>query len=541
MATLKKPIKPVNTLIMTALIGLIGFILWPYVEKFTTPDESTFIYEGFLISGLGKLPYRDFFDFVLPGTFYIVALVNFLTGGVSMVALRLVALLCLGACMGITLAIGKQYLSKTWLWALGVILWFLNFPGGMEIQHHLFSTFFGMLGVWFLWQAVNKNNRQAIVTGGICIGLAAICTQSLGGLLGLSLTAFLCWQRGVKNTLYYFVLPAALPVLAVFGYFALQGAFTQLWYSTVTWLYEGGYRDTSSNTYLLDGIVKFASIVTSMLKHPSILWKRLDLVLYLPVILSLALLPPLGLLWPIEYIGKRVKTMQQKDWQLALLWFAGVGFFLATLSYPNTRLVAYHGFILVLLACMALQNLLKKHTQAYKGLVITGLCYTLIYAGLQAEQSWQMLQGPRFISYGTVEKTLVSPGYYPPDYVAAYNQLLEILHTVCPPGESLFVYNHAPEINLLSDRHNPTRFQLLMHTLDTPRQLDEATQTLHTKKPTVIIYDHLDAQNFKKDYRFKALRNEDYHLHGIEALIEQAYQPLGQLGTLSVFIRTEEK
>ena len=51
------------------LVGLAAFILWPYFAKMTTPDESTFIYEG-LLTSRGAVPYRDFFDFVFPGTFY---------------------------------------------------------------------------------------------------------------------------------------------------------------------------------------------------------------------------------------------------------------------------------------------------------------------------------------------------------------------------------------------------------------------------------------------------------------------------------------
>ena len=119
--------------------GLLGlwllFICWPYFIKLPVQDESTFLYEGYQVA-LGKLPYRDFFDFILPGIFYLVAgLIKLF--GVSMIVFRTAALLMVLGCIAMTMQLARFFLPRGGWITLGLLLWVFHLPAGLELQHHL--------------------------------------------------------------------------------------------------------------------------------------------------------------------------------------------------------------------------------------------------------------------------------------------------------------------------------------------------------------------------------------------------------------------
>lgn len=70
---------------------------WPLVH-----DLPIFLYDGFLMTDLGRMPYRDFFEINAPGTLLLFATVHQLTGGEAL-ALRLLDLSVLGAISALTL------------------------------------------------------------------------------------------------------------------------------------------------------------------------------------------------------------------------------------------------------------------------------------------------------------------------------------------------------------------------------------------------------------------------------------------------------
>ena len=537
--------------LLIVLAGLAALILWPYFGKMTVPDESTFIYEGAL-TARGLIPYKDFFDFIFPGTFLAVsAIIHWCGGVVSLSALRLSALLMLGTCTGLTLDIGRRYLSPPWLLSLGLLFWILNLPGGMEIQHHLFSTFFGMLSAYCMWRYVALTQHQKwLVLAGLAVGLSTLCTQSLGGMLGITLSIALIlscrfqqqqrWGHALKTWLLSFAFPAALPMLLCIIWLWHAHALSDFRYDTATWLLEGGYRQTSSTIYLMDGFTKFWSIIASITRdarHVKLIWVRPDLTLYLPVLVILFILPLLGLCWPPVYLWRKRQqgeAFRSADWPLITLWLAALGFMLATLSYPNTRLVGYHGFIPCLLSAMFLQTVLKNKPRLSRMLFGVWLAFALTTGLVQAMQSYAMLTGPRFVSYGTAEKELYNDRF-PQEYVPAYNQLTQLIRMATPSGKTLFIYNQAPELYLLTQRDNPTRYQLLMALYNTPEQIKEATQAVAAQPPAILIYDRQDELDFTRDYRFHTLRRYDYHLHGLEALLSTRYHPVAQMASMTIF------
>ncbi len=533
--------------------GLLGlwllFICWPYFIKLPVQNESTFLYEGYLVS-LGKLPYRDFFDFILPGIFYLVAgLIKLF--GVSMVAFRLTALTMILGCIAITLYLARFFLPrKGWL-TLGLLLLVFHLPRVLEIQHHLCSAFTGMLAVLCMWHALFQQDHirpKLLLLAGFWIGLTTLFTQTLGVTLGIALGLYLLFfltllqkqslGRSLTYTILHLTLPALLPIALTFGYFATQGTLGKLWYSTFTFLARGSYAATTTHIYFLDGWMKLNTYRKIILSNGPIALLAFFLLLS-------GSLPLIGLVWLPTYLLRKRNhpkpalwnTTSLLHWRLLFLWVAGIGFFAAMFSYPNTRMVLWHSWLLYLMAWIAFH--MACHTRPQLERLLGGLVTlcVLTFLILSTEKSFKLLQLPRMVSYGTREHGLILEDT--PQNIRGMNALFRTIHDQSPPGENLFVYNGAPHYYLLTSQLNPTRFQMLMAVYNTPEQIQETLHDLTHKKPTFIIYDHLDQLDFEQDQRFKKWQHYDYHLHGIETLLTEKYTLLSQCNNLWLFKRKD--
>lgn len=547
------------SLLLGVLILLFSmkWLLWPQMLKVPVPDESTFLYEGWRVAN-GAVPYRDFFEFIGPGTLYWVAW-HIKLFGMSLLALRLSVTFCVIGGLWLLWSIAKRFLRQDWCLLLCVFTLATYLPGGLVVQHHIYSALLGLIAVWALIKFIETKSATSrqdfwLYLAGFATGVCGLFTQSLGGLLGLSLAVFL-WvyfrfqsQKGSLNALVstalYFILPALFPVLGLMVFFKAQNALGDLTYDTFGWLMQGGYAKTTSHWYLLDAWTRIGSVIKSTIIHPSLLWKRPDVFLQAFWMLVQGFLPILGILWTLQVIldnwphkNPYKQAFSDLQWQLLLITLSSGAYLAATLSYPNVVLVAYHGWLPYLLAFGALANIRKRYSLAglIGTLVVLSLSFNqLVVTVLDAVQAYRT---PGIVSYGTRETTL-SPVNHSLQEVHAFNALLQFLHEQSPPGQSLFIYNGAPEFYLLTARENPTRYQMLMALYNTPSQIAEAVADLNRKKPSLIIYNQVDIMNFKRDQRFHKLRHYDFRLHALEALLQKHYQPAGQLGPLIIFRKT---
>lgn len=534
------------------IISLAGYILWPALLRLPQMDENLFIYEGW-ITALGKVPYRDFFEFIGPLTFWLTALVIKL-GGLSIAALRIESLFLLVASALFTWKIGARYLPHPWLIWLCVFLWFVLIPGRLQVQHHLISSFFGLWSVSRLFDGISKEperllDSRAIPETALLLSLTLLTTQSLGGLLlgaiALFLIAYgrlglqLSWRALAQKLIRNLALPIVLPIGAVMFYFGSQGALDDYIYSTVTWLWEGGYAKLTSHHYLGEGFLKLFIID---------IWQQV-------LMLMLGWLPVLGLLWGAETLIRQAIQLKastgfaleespnpapQKFWRLLLLWAGAAAFFAGTFSFPTSVLIAAHGWLPYLLAIMAIYNSGLRHRPRWLMtlLVLSGIWF----AGLL----WMQIQVARFmheseerlISYGTVEKELFSPSYYSATDTKIINAITYWIHTHTPEDQPLYAYNISPEFYFLTNRHNPTRYQYIMHLYNTPAQLEEAGRSLGKALPPFVLYDQIDRQFFTKDYRFQPYWGTDYRIQPVERVIQQHYRLKRDFGTLQLYERT---
>jgi hypothetical protein len=173
----------------TFLVCYLRSFFFPHVPFLLWGDALGYATKGARILA-GELPYRDFFDFVPPGTELVYAILFHWIG----VALWLPNLLmCVMATMT-TLWVtwcARRLVHGDFVLLPGLLVTGFVLAGSFDATHHWFSTLFVMAAVAVLFDAVSS--RRVLAAGALC-GMAASFTQSKGaaGLLGL--LAYLWWK-----------------------------------------------------------------------------------------------------------------------------------------------------------------------------------------------------------------------------------------------------------------------------------------------------------------------------------------------------------
>lgn len=181
--------------LMVALGGFTFSVCW--LRSFVFPNTAILFWGdafGFATKGArilgGEMPYRDFFEFITPGTDLVYALV-FRWLGISLWVPNL--LMCIMA----TIAT----LWVTWCARRLVHGWFVVLPallmtgfvlsGSLDATHHWFSTLSVLGAVAALFEGVSW--RRTLAAGAMC-GLAASFTQSKGAAVLAGLVVYLWWK-----------------------------------------------------------------------------------------------------------------------------------------------------------------------------------------------------------------------------------------------------------------------------------------------------------------------------------------------------------
>ncbi len=522
------------------ILGLIAFGIftcWPYCLKAPTPDESTFLYEG-LLTAKGKLPYRDFFDFIWPGTFYLVAWLIQFSGGLSIVVVRVFTIAVLLTSGALTLIMGRAYLPKRWLCLLAGLFWMLHFPASIQVQHHILSSFMGIVAVFCLWKTIGKDqlSRSYLISSGLALSACTLFTQSLGIILILLMSGVVFSRAlsqgasAVKQAMPLFAAAILTPILFTFGFFMWHHAWGDFWYGTSVWLFHGGYIQTSNHLFFFEIYPRLLTFFQT--PHPS----AADCMYFLLNLLYL-ILPVLGLCSGLTYCPRllRRQNINPQDWELFLLFAATLGFLASTLSHSSFYHMAYNGWIPFMLGSVILAPLLRRIPKVETALLALMFVLFFITGVQQLRESFQIRALPMVRSFGTQERQLY---WLQPDFrdTANVNQMLETIHQLSPPGDSLFVYNLAPEFYLLTNRDNPSRFQLLMAVLDTPAQIKEVTDALTLKKPMFILYEHQDERFFQAEAQATHSPIINYHLLPLEQVIQQHYTLFSRFSRYELYI-----
>ena len=161
--------KVILSLFAVLLIAQAGFSLrWPVAH-----DEAPLFYEAFVMRTEGRVPYRDIFDFQMPGSFAAYYVLGRL-GGFNELHIRILDLLILFALLLVTFFAMRRFGKLTAFTA--ILLFGLKYLQGgpsMSLQRDYLLLIFLALALWIGMQndSLNRMHRLGL---GILFGLAAV-------------------------------------------------------------------------------------------------------------------------------------------------------------------------------------------------------------------------------------------------------------------------------------------------------------------------------------------------------------------------------
>ncbi len=225
--------KRLTTIILVLLAALLIVQAAFSLQWRITHDEAPLLYEAFLMQSDGRVPYRDIFDFQMPGSFAAYYALG-LASGFGYFRLRLLDLGILTALLIVTfLREAMRGLSRPTALAAALLFGLKYLQGGayMSLQREYLLLIFIALAVWINMRDVLTFKHRLLI--GFFFGLAAVIKPHAAiGLLPILLFDIADMLQRRKLTLLNAaassILPAsagfAIPVLVMIAWLALTGA-----------------------------------------------------------------------------------------------------------------------------------------------------------------------------------------------------------------------------------------------------------------------------------------------------------------------------
>ena len=444
--------------------------------------------EGIVLQGAvrilrGELPYRDFFSFYTPGSFYLHALIFHLFGTSELVA-RSLLIVYAALFAFLTYMLSRRVNSRRASAVAALLLSLICLPARFQNLHNWDSTAAALLSVYCaVWFLQINHGALAFLTG-LFAGASLMIDQSKGSglLLGLVIATVALWRakRGFWTVRLLLIggVGATLPAVSVITYFAGRGALHQM---LAAWLWPlSHYTAVNSLPYgynhMGHALINSLSSSTSLERAIIIIvFSAMTLISVLPILtIALAavearrtLRPPLSVPSPLS--------------QYVVLGGAILlGVFLSTWATGRPdflRMIYVTPLYLFSLPLLLDARLVRLPSfQRLRTIVTAFLLISFLAAG--ALMSWPGRIATNVVNTrrGVVRTTV-------PDEVVTYVQ------SHVPAGEKVLMYPYAVTYSFLTATMSPTKYDFLQVGMHTPEQFSEATRELEEAGTPVVIFD----------------------------------------------------
>jgi hypothetical protein len=417
----------------------------------------------------GQLPYRDFFEFVGPVTFYWIALFFHLFGETWM-ATRICVLVLGTATAVLVYFIARRLKPGSEIMAL--IFWLaILFPTWPAVNHHLIANLFALGAFALLLWWLDGAHNMVLVLCGIAVGVtfATMFPKGLALSAAFVVIVLLRDHRHI-SALVHFLAGCSIAVLAGIGYFWARGILGDLCYANFLFPIRH-YSQVGSTPYGFGLGTHFWGTFGSLTGHilgfpiAFVLWTPFALVFLLP-----AVLVAIGIFRRSSFTEKTLPY-----------WIAGSALWLSELHRPDLiHLVMASPVFMVLLFSFVSRAFIRR--------------LLLISAATLASVNLLVcLTAPVRVTTPVGSMALF-----------ARNPVIEFTNSHVRPGESIFVYPYSPIYYFLARAVNPTRFSYLIYGQQTPEQVGEAVESIEKDRTRYVIWDttfEATATSSMPDYR----------------------------------------
>lgn len=478
--------KPEASL-LDRLIALAAFLLtFLYLYSFR---RHTFLDldEGIILQGAqrildGQVLYRDFFAFVTPGSYYLLALVFKVFGNSYLVAHTELAVT--GALFSpVTYLLARRVCSRQSSLLVTGLMALTAVPVVYAVLHNWDSTLWACLAVYCAVRLVESRGLGWAFATATFASLTVLFEQSKGAglILGLSLGFVLIHWKDPDQKLFtregLIALVAGLswPVLTTFAYFASQHALGTMLYD---WFWP--LRHYSAANRVPFGYGNMSEQAQHVMFGSGSLGFRLFVILVFSETFWLPLLPILGsaFLFRLLLLRWRGKPMPE-HWQYYILISAIIlGLLLSVLA---GRLDYFHFMYLQPIFFLVFAWLLNgrdiRNRFFTRAAPVLGFCLTMSLLAIAAEALFQAGTGkPISTRRGivTMDKT---------------DEVIPRVQEYAAPGEKILVYPYLSTYYYLTQTYSPTRYEFYQPGMHTFEQLDEMVRDFSADPTRLVLYE----------------------------------------------------
>lgn len=552
-----------------ALVFILSCLyLFPFFNLYQGGDE------GYLLTGAqrilrGEAIYRDFYHFLAPGAFVLLALL-FKIFGVYFWVVRLAALFTGALLAALTYLLAEKLLRNRYLALLPPFMVLVaGFPDWFLYSHHWLSSLLALMAVYLLvrgeeavfYPAEENAARPGKARGlyfaaGLCAALSLAVMQSKGLLLLLALGAYLWFFSPRPKFNFKSYLLGALSGLALlFFYLLWLGTLKGFFYYTLLWPFTHYTRANSVPYFNLgkDFLWQSWNLLKQALLHPTP-HNLLSSVFYLSEIFFLAVLGYLSILALaaafIRGLKARRKKAEREGSLLCLYTSAAFAFFLSLGHRPDILHFIYGASLPLILFFYFMQKgiaasgLLRRDPRPRILSALGGLALVLMI----------MFLGINTLARGedNLLKRFRQPHYAIEDpkgrqwtdiagYAQDYNFLMSFMKGRLGPREPFIVMHYQPIIYFFLDAYNPTDTDYFYPEHNSEEQLNRILETIRQQRIRYILKDDfIEGILSGKDaaaYPYADL--EVYKQEPVNRYLEGNYQPVLTLNHFTLYERKQ--
>ena len=440
--------------------------------------------EGIVLQGAervlrGQIPYRDFFTFYTPGSFYLVALV-FRIFGDSFTVARFSIAVCGAVCSVLTYALSRRVCGR----GIAVLCAMLATLAGAAFRflvlHNPYSTVFAFLALYAALRAIETRRLPWMFAAGSLASTTLLFEQSKGvgvfaGLV-LALVLFRIFDNGwhgITDWVYGLLLGGCWPLVLTCWFF---GAHHALGVMAHDWIWP--LQHYTKANHVPYGFQNWSDQTRELIFHSGPPWLRVVKVLTVSPTVIVPILPlvAIAVLGRLAWKGwaRDVRSQQFAYYILVCSVCAGL---LASVYVvrPDSLHFMYLAPIwyVVLAWILDAQGAGSKFLQNARPYLFA---YVVISFGMLALASLLPARGARY----RVETRRGIIKTNAEDTVVPYAQA----HLAT--GEELLVYPYLPLYNYLTGTLSPSRYDFFQPGMNTPDQADQIIQSLIPDKAVLL-------------------------------------------------------
>ncbi len=499
------PAWPKYLFLLAVAIFLYLFLFkFPATPLFSDGDQSIFLYEGERMFN-GDVMYRDFFEFTLPGTQALYALLfaifgpfYWIVGAVTLVLGVVTAWLIL--------SISEKIIPAPLTYLPAILYVFFGFRWfGLDGSHRMFSPIFILIAVLLIMRG---RSTLQLVLAGSSLAITSFFTQQRGFVALVAIVVFLCVEGIFRKESWAAIfrqvsivsLTSLIVLIALCSYFIAAAGIDNFVHATLTYPYKYyGYGHPNNFGVYFTDLGKAFTILTAsdVLELGPVIFHAIILPFACPVLLAI-------------FLSRRTKT-DWNEWRSPVL-VALVGLFLTlSTTAPNQfRLFQISGPSLIVFVWLL--SRVGSSVQIKLRLFQTAAAGLLILAAFQAirmQTHWEFVD----LDFPAGKLTMVN---------SPQAQRYLWLAKNTNPGDYFFEV-YEPFVYFPLKLKNPTRFgQIWSSGYTRPEHVAEVIADLHREKPRFILFDNGYLPT-------AAPRAEGDHTGPLADFMLQNYTPIGDI------------